>query len=76
MKAIYGRRAEGESEAFLGLKTCGYSAAARTALLHAARVMTSELGCQALVAGCTEIPLALWEPGPVSLIVLPSVSAK
>ncbi len=62
MRAIYGRPADGETEAFLGLKTSGRSAAAREALLHAARVMLDEHGCQALVAGCTEIPLAVPEP--------------
>ncbi len=61
MDAIYGRPAGGGSDALPGLKTHGRSPAARAALLHAARALTGELGCKALVAGCTEIPLALPE---------------
>lgn len=56
MGAVYGR--DGQP----GLKTEGASPAARAALLEAARLLVEELGCVALVAGCTEIPLALTEP--------------
>ena len=62
MEAIYGRPTEGEADAVYGLKTHGYSETARNVLLHAARILIHESGCQALVAGCTEIPLALPEP--------------
>ncbi len=45
-----------------GLKTHGVSEPARAALSQAAEVLVNELGATALVAGCTEIPLALTEP--------------
>lgn len=61
MAAIYGRF-EGGRHRGHGLKTHGASEAARTLLLEAARVLVDELDCRALVAGCTEIPLALSEP--------------
>ena len=50
--AVYGRA---------GLKARGFSEEARALLLRAAAILVDELGCQALVAGCTEIPLALPE---------------
>ncbi len=56
MEAIYGRSGDG------GLKGGGDLEEARARLLRAAAALVDELGCRALVAACTEVPLALSEP--------------
>ena len=61
MEAVYGRSRDGE-DAVRGLKGGGAPEAARARLLRAAAVLVDELGCRALVAACTEIPLAIPEP--------------
>ena len=58
MEPIYGPYQDGR-HAGGGIKSGGSAAEARTLLLRAAETLVSELGCRALVAGCTEIPLAL-----------------
>ncbi len=60
MVAVYGRFVDGRHQG-RGLKTHGASEEARLALLEASRVLVDDLGCRALVAGCTEIPLGLPE---------------
>lgn len=61
MAAIYGPFVDGRHTGD-GLKTSGTSPEARELLLRAAAILVDDLGCRALVAGCTEIPLALTEP--------------
>jgi aspartate racemase len=53
MAAIYG---DGVNP---GIKAVGPTPAARQALLRVAEVLVGGLGCRALIAGCTEIPLVL-----------------
>ncbi|MEM7349997.1 MAG: amino acid racemase [Acidobacteriota bacterium] len=60
MAAIYGSADDPELRE--GLKTSGYSQAAHNKLEQAAARLVRELGCQAIIAGCTEIPLALGGP--------------
>jgi aspartate racemase len=58
MEAIYGPLEDGR-HAGGGLKSGGATEEARARLLRAAETLVAELGCRALVAGCTEVPLAL-----------------
>lgn len=58
MDAIYGPHEDGR-HAGGGLKSGGSTAEARARLLRAAEALVAELGCRALIAGCTEVPLAL-----------------
>ncbi len=55
MAAIYG------DSRLPGIKAEGPTAAARDALARVAAVLVDDLGCQALIAACTEIPLVLTE---------------
>ncbi len=59
MEAVYGRSGD---HVVGGLKGGGSPPEARARLLGAAAALIDELGCRALVAACTEIPLALPEP--------------
>ena len=58
MEPIYGPRVDGRHQGG-GIKTDGGSAEARELLEEAARRLVEESGVDALIAGCTEIPLAL-----------------
>ncbi len=60
MAAIYGRFVDGRHTGH-GLKTHGASDRARALLLEAAEALVQQLACDALVAACTEVPLALPE---------------
>jgi aspartate racemase len=62
MAAIFGPHDTGQGES-LGLKNLGEAAisGARRSLLQAAELLVSEMGCQVVIAACTEIPLAFPE---------------
>jgi aspartate racemase len=67
MEAIYGKK---------GVKAVGPSEASKALVVEAARTLIDQ-GCQAVIAGCTEIPLVL-KDGDLSVPVIdpPSILAR
>jgi aspartate racemase len=68
MTAIYG------DETTPGIKAEGPTPEAREALTGAAEALVEDLGCRALIAACTEVPLALTAPEVCGVPLVDSVA--
>ncbi len=69
MAAIYG------DEDLPGIKAAGPTPEARQALSRVAEVLVEDLGCRALIAACTEIPLVLTTAEVCGVPLMDSVEA-